>query len=262
VAASSSPSASVCGRSFVLKAEAKDGTGKWKVQNFPTGATFTFDPSENDPNATFQVNSKGLYTLNWIVSNSICSDTSVTKVNFLDKPTAVNLTQKCNQSGTSYTVSFKLAGVPPFKLLKGSSTGFLTGSIFSSLPVQNAKPYKFLFKDAVSCDTLVVSGTYTCSSLTDDTETNDRSGEPDLTIPFSYQLSPNPANNELQIQLSAPIAGEIVILDLNGAIVKKLTLTGSQDTEAIDISTLSAGPYTCQIKGKSGVYNQKFVVQR
>lgn len=70
-----------------------------------------------------------------------------------------------------------------------------------------------------------------------------------------WNVYPNPANEKINIQLSAPITINVIsILNLNGSLIKE-SKVGSE----IDIAELNSGIYLIQVKSDKGIYTQKFV---
>ncbi len=259
------PLGSACGKSVVLQATALDGKGEWIVKKAPIGAKYSFSPSSAAPNATFSVTTKGTYTMQWKVTNGICTDSASTSVTFLGMPTFENLTINCNASGTSYTVSFKLVGVPPYKLLKGSNPAFIIGNTLTSLPIQNAKPYRFYIKDAQNCDTLKVAGLHICSTFggVDDREApaiTPTTPKPDSYVLFT--LSPNPATNQLTVRVNEATSAEITLLDYKGSILKQLSLREGLLELSIPLDEWPSGIYTCQINSQNRVQSKQFIIQK
>ncbi|MBK8720785.1 MAG: hypothetical protein IPL95_00415 [Saprospiraceae bacterium] len=260
--AASPPYAKVCGKTAQLNATSTNGIGKWVVVIKPTNATYQFLPNENDPNAQLSVSVKGTYVLRWIVNNGSCSDSSESILNILDKPSYSNLALKCNPSGTSYTVNFKINGTPPYKLLKGSSIGFITGSTYISFPVTNGKPYQVFIKDAQNCDTLILKGSYSCPTL-GEVDAKDRDNEFTPTDKkFSFSISPNPTKSDININLSKPISGELFIRNIEGKLVKQIKINVDQKEINIPCQEYANGYYSCQILYEGEFYSNNFIINK
>jgi hypothetical protein len=260
--AASPPYAKVCGKVAQLNATGTNGIGKWVVVIKPTNATYQFLPNENDPNAQLSVSVKGTYVLRWIVTNGSCSDSSESILNILDKPSYSNLALKCNPSGTSYTVNFKINGTPPYKLLKGSSIGFITGSTYISFPVTNGKPYQVFIKDAQNCDTLILKGSYSCPTL-GEVDAKDRDNEFTPTDKkFSFSISPNPTKSDININLSKPISGELFIRNIEGKLVKQIKINVDQKEIYIPCQDYANGYYSCQILYEGEFYSNNFIINK
>lgn len=251
----------VCGRLAQLNANATNGSGKWTVISKPSKATFQFLPNDTDPKAQFSVSEKGNYILRWVVSNGSCSDTSETILNILDKPTYKNLDIKCNQSGTTYTVNFKIVGTPPYKLLKGSSLGFITGTNFISFPIASGKPYQVFIKDAQNCDTLILKGVHSCTTFGESSIT-DRENEANIEDFFKYTISPNPTKNDIWVKVSIPISGELYIRNIEGKVMKQIKIQPDQNEVLVQMSDLANGYYTSQIIYKDKIYSNNFIINR
>ncbi|MCF8254692.1 MAG: T9SS type A sorting domain-containing protein [Bacteroidia bacterium] len=90
------------------------------------------------------------------------------------------------------------------------------------------------------------------------TFTYNNSGASALNETFAnttLSVYPNPANEKIKIQLSAPLTiNAITILNLNGALIKE-SMVGSE----IDIADLKSGIYLIQVNSDKGIYTQKFV---
>lgn len=61
---------------------------------------------------------------------------------------------------------------------------------------------------------------------------------------------PNPANDLLHLQLSHGQKATVILLDLSGRELKRITLTDMQNN--VDISDLAAGVYTLRVQGAAG----------
>jgi len=76
----------------------------------------------------------------------------------------------------------------------------------------------------------------------------------------TVRVYPNPASNDITVQVSQKITGQLSILDMSGRVVKSLNTTSSLDRFNMNVSDLADGVYTLQVTEKSGqVYNQRFV---
>jgi len=114
------PYADACGSSLGLQANPSAGTGVWSLVSGPGNAAFL--PSENDPNASVQVDQYGIYTFAWTETNSICSDDSVFTMEFLDQPVA-----DPGAGGNTCSLDFDLNATPSvgsgqWSLLSGPGT--------------------------------------------------------------------------------------------------------------------------------------------
>lgn len=74
---------------------------------------------------------------------------------------------------------------------------------------------------------------------------------------LDVQLIPNPSNGLFEIKLNSPSTGTIVVTDLHGKTVKKLSYTG--DKIAIDASELINGTYLIKIETNSLIQIVRFV---
>jgi len=70
-----------------------------------------------------------------------------------------------------------------------------------------------------------------------------------------YSIYPNPAN--ATINIAGLQAGQVEIMNLQGQVIKNISLTGEKTT--IDISKLSSGVYMMRIKTKDGIVTKKLI---
>jgi gliding motility-associated-like protein len=154
-----------CNLSHTLVAGSNVGNTKWTTVSSPPGTFPTFD-NVNSGTTKVMVNDTGSYTFKWFADNKGCTDECTVNVKFnkFPSPAYTPVVYDCNKFGkdTSYVVTFTLSGNPPFQLLAGSTAGVITGNQFTSNPIKSSLPYKFIIKDAKSCDSTVIDGDHLC----------------------------------------------------------------------------------------------------
>jgi hypothetical protein len=83
-------------------------------------------------------------------------------------------------------------------------------------------------------------------------------GVAELRSAPAFQVFPNPAKDNLTVQLQEDTAGTLAVFDLNGRIVKSQPINGS--TAVINTSSLASGIYVIRLeKGGTAVAGVKFV---
>lgn len=155
-----------CIKTFRLNASSDVGVTKWETTSSPPGTYPSFtNPSVG--NTTVTVNDTGQYIFRWVAINAGCSDTCEVPVTFKEYPTPKYTPPlyDCNtfKKDTAYTVQFTLTGTAPFRLLAGSSQGVINGNVLTSTSIKSGLGYKFIIKDAKSCDSVVIDGSYLCA---------------------------------------------------------------------------------------------------
>lgn len=91
-------------------------------------------------------------------------------VQVVDQPTVQNRILTCDNTGTTYTVSFEITGGDPASYnLQGSVPGTLTPGtpyLFVSDPIASGNSYSFQIWDQYQCDTASITGSYQCNCTT------------------------------------------------------------------------------------------------
>jgi Secretion system C-terminal sorting domain len=79
-------------------------------------------------------------------------------------------------------------------------------------------------------------------------------------LSLGIKLSPNPADDEVKIELDQPIETPIIleVFALNGSIIKTMTIDQGQYFKDLDLSTFPDGLYLLKSKGSEHIY-QKFI---
>ena len=155
-----------CKLTATLSSSAQAGSGIWTTVMQPFNSTIIF--SDNTKSLTDVIVDKpGVYRFKRKIQNDIFIDSCETQVTFTitSAPTLVsnstNYVTDCID--TSYIVSFKLNGNPPFTLMSGSSLATFNGNVLTASPIKSESPYKFIIKDSKSCDSVVIQGTFKTS---------------------------------------------------------------------------------------------------
>ena len=78
----------------------------------------------------------------------------------------------------------------------------------------------------------------------------------------AFKLFPNPASQEINVELSSPQTGILEITNLDGQVIHTYPLNGSELTHKIDISFLGSGVYLVGISIQNQAYDiRRFVVE-
>ncbi len=163
-----------CTKTYKLSTTPSFGTGKWEIKSRPIGSGANFVPSVNVPSPTVTVTTYGAYSFNWIEDNNGFKDTCTVSILFQFNPApsiiASTLDTICNATDTTYTVTFSLSGVAPYSIKQalsnpnpaGTFSNGGAGNKFTSASIKSDLGYRFVFKDAISCDSTVVQGINSC----------------------------------------------------------------------------------------------------
>ena len=113
------------------------GSGIWTKTSGPAGATASFSPSANSPNATATVSAAGNYVFTWTISNGVCTSSSANiSVNYYNNPdnlTSEEVQPSCSTNTGSITVTSGTAGLT-FSLNSTDPLSFLdNGGVFTGL---------------------------------------------------------------------------------------------------------------------------------
>lgn len=76
----------------------------------------------------------------------------------------------------------------------------------------------------------------------------------------SFSLYPNPANEQLMVEVSSHQQGVMVMFDASGRAVLSQQITS--DRLHLDVSLLGSGIYTVSLQSEEGVLRKKIVIQR
>jgi hypothetical protein len=76
----------------------------------------------------------------------------------------------------------------------------------------------------------------------------------------AFQLTPNPAKNEVTLTLTAANMGEVRILDLTGKVVQSTTMNGLNTT--LSTENLVNGVYFVTVSNGKNSTSQKLMIQK
>ena len=152
-----------CGLTYELAASLDVGTGTWSQTGGPGTAGFS-DPNSATSEVTVDV--YGSYTFTWTADNNGCADSDAVVVTFGEAPITDALTEICDATNTTYTVSFTISGgAAPYTVTGGAST--VSGGTFTSDPIPSGTAYSFAVSGADGCGPVVLTGSRTCDCDTD-----------------------------------------------------------------------------------------------
>lgn len=133
--------------------------GIWSGVADPTGLV---DPSTLSPGID-----TAFYT---DVSNACGLNSCWSLIQILEPLQIQNRILTCDNTGTTYTVSFELTGGDPLSYsITGTSTGNIvpgTPPVFISDPIPSGNTYAFQLTDQNQCDTVNITGSYQCNCTT------------------------------------------------------------------------------------------------
>ncbi|NNC83312.1 MAG: hypothetical protein HKN79_07020, partial [Flavobacteriales bacterium] len=150
----------VCGLSTTLLAQPSAGLGQWESVG---GLSFA-DPT--DAGTTVSASDYGSYTLTWTEDNTGCTDQDQVTIEFWDAPDTLSTQATCINTNTQYQISFDIQGgdMESYSVL---GDGTLNGTLFTSDPISTGEDYSFILNDIHDCAPLVISGAFSCPSLSD-----------------------------------------------------------------------------------------------
>lgn len=160
VSCQSVPLSCVDATPFYLTADPTGGV--WTGAASPDGFV---DPSQLGP---------GIHTAFYHDTVGVCAafgNSCWIYVEVVDAPAVQNRVLTCDNTGTTFTVSFEITGGDPATYaFQGSVPGLLTPGvpyIFVSDPIPSGNSYQFAFWDQYQCDTVDIIGSYQCNCATD-----------------------------------------------------------------------------------------------
>jgi hypothetical protein len=78
----------------------------------------------------------------------------------------------------------------------------------------------------------------------------------------AFKLFPNPASQEINVELSSPKEGVLEITNMQGQVIHSYPMNGSQLKHKIDISFLASGVYLVGISIQNQAYDvRRFVIE-
>jgi Secretion system C-terminal sorting domain len=80
----------------------------------------------------------------------------------------------------------------------------------------------------------------------------------------TMSVYPNPTSSILNFELatSVSINAKLSIINNIGQVMSSKNISGSNFAERLDVSTLTPGVYTIQVKNNDGVAHRRFIVSR
>lgn len=179
-----------------------DDDPDYQITGFdPPGGTWSGAASASgiiDP----QVLGAGTYQVTYTYDPPVCPVVSASATfSVFDSPNVQNIERICDATATTYFVQFEITGGDPSGYnVQGSVTGNLdpgNPAVFTSDDIPTGANYSFFIFDDNNCDTVVVSGSYSCNCVTSEGNMNQTSitaceGE-SITVPAAtgYTLDPN-----------------------------------------------------------------------
>ncbi len=152
----------ICDDTYTLAAVASVGGGQWTQISGPGTAAFTnsvFSGTE------VSVDMYGTYIFEWMETNNSCMDSDEVEITFAQPTSSINLTEVCDATNSTYTVSFEITGgTGTFTIVSGG--GMIAGNIYTSDPIPTGTPYNFEITDGTLCQNLIVAGSYACGCTT------------------------------------------------------------------------------------------------
>ncbi|TAK36244.1 MAG: T9SS type B sorting domain-containing protein [Saprospiraceae bacterium] len=121
---------------------------------------------------TLPATTGGTYTIFDVMDANDCFNTGTgsAEITVVGTPAVTGFGTQCDSTSTVYTVTFQITGGDTATYAVTGSAGTLTGSppfIFTSDPIASGAGYAFEIFDGNGCDTVVLSGSFSCECLTD-----------------------------------------------------------------------------------------------
>jgi hypothetical protein len=88
---------------------------------------------------------------------------------------------------------------------------------------------------------------------------NENAIEENMIANNGLDVYPNPASSQLCIRSNEMSSGTIIIHDLTGKTIASYIVTAADQSKAIDISQLPAGPYCISLQNAGKVLNARFI---
>ncbi len=233
--------ASICmGDSTLLAVSFNDSPPPWTIRYTVTGGdTIAVSGITDNPYEFFAAPAAtSVYTL-IDVANDYCTGTpsGVAVVSVNEVPTVVNVTETCDNTLTSYTVSFQIVGGDPASyVILPPGAGTLTTTppyIFTSDPIPSGNGYYFLVDDASGCGPAVVEKvSHDCGCIS-------TAGVMGTSL---LQLCADDV-------ATANYAANTQVMDGNDTVMFVLHTTNTQDLSATTILAVSSQPVFSFIPG-------------
>jgi hypothetical protein len=239
-----SPGDTICSGTAVTFNSAILGGGsspvyQWLLNGSPSGGgtTFAYTPANGDLVSCILTNNDPCVSVASVTSNSILMtvDTitvpviSITGVSTAAVGITVTITAAVANAGSSYTiywmnhgVAFATTTVPEVSYTKGTDTDTITAKIVSA------------------------EGCYDSTTSAVHVVTTDKTGI--ATISNSVHIYPNPAGNQLYVQIISPATYRLMTMD-GKSILSGIANAGQN---SIDISHLSSGVYILELTYSTG----------
>ncbi|HUR30878.1 MAG TPA: L-type lectin-domain containing protein, partial [Saprospiraceae bacterium] len=146
----------------------------------------------------------GIYQVTYTFDPPVCPVVSGSaSFSVFGSPSVQNIERNCDATAAAYIVQFEITGGDPSSyIVNGSVPGDIQSgnpAVFTSDPIPTGSSYTFSIYDDNHCDTIVVTGNYSCNCITSPGNMNQASitaceGE-SITVPTAsgYTLDPNDA---------------------------------------------------------------------
>ena len=129
------------------------------------GAQYTWLPVGTGIGQTVSLTNPGVYFVS--VDDNGCTSTDQIELTNFDIPSMSNLIGMCNDSNTTYIVSFEIIGGDASSYDVTGDAGNLLGNIFTSTPILLGEAYSFFVDDTNNCAPQEVAGSYDCECTSD-----------------------------------------------------------------------------------------------
>jgi gliding motility-associated-like protein len=161
------PSAILIGDSIICKDALTDLTLK-AIGKSPFKISFDANGNAQDLAVFNEIKIKdvphGIYTITTIEDANSCSATNIDTLT-IQAPKALTIKNKsfiCNPNGNSYYITFEVEGGEKGTYYTKGQKGNFTNNVFKSEDIASGQFYIFMLKDANDCDSVSVTGKYTC----------------------------------------------------------------------------------------------------
>ncbi len=143
------------------------GTAPWTLDYFNGFGNVSVNIPSSPHTITINPNQGIIINLNNI-TDSFCSNTlfESTEIIVNEAPTVSNIEVVCDNTNTTYTVSFDLSGGDSNSYDITGDAGNLIDNTFTSEPITSGESYNFSVNDDNQCGPVVVDGTHNCNCVT------------------------------------------------------------------------------------------------
>ncbi|MFK8101084.1 MAG: gliding motility-associated C-terminal domain-containing protein [Saprospiraceae bacterium] len=243
IVVASAPTATISGTTDLCAGSTTDltinfagGTGPYSIELFDGTTTTTLTGLNDGDTETVTPTANTTYTITSVTDANTCTGTGAGSaiINIVDTPTITNITEDCDLTTATYTISFDIINGDAATYLVSPMTGTLTGNTFVSDPIASGVGYNFDVSDANTCGTDNVNGTVNCACSVS-------AGTMDLTLIAHCENELGIAIHNGDEQLNTGDLLQYIIHDSSGTTLGEIFNTANVPEFAIELGTMSIG---------------------